>query len=129
MLRRWLQLIEEQEITCSESKKEALVLKDVASAERLKKEDVILRILNNIEPYLNVDNILYVKYVGKEENKDVFNKYFINYKNFIQSLAKKKYGVSEIKTDKKLNKDRVDWLSSFIETIEAKKISLNIIKD
>lgn len=129
MLRRWLQLIEEQEITCSESKKEALVLKDVASAERLKKEDVILRILNNIEPYLNVDNILYVKYIGKEENKDVFNKYFINYKNFVQSLVKKKYGVSEIKTDKKLNKDRVDWLNSFIETIGAKKISLNIIKD
>lgn len=97
--------------------------------EKLNKEKALFRIIENLDVYLIVNDICYITYTGKEEDKEIFNKYFTNYKMFIDALIKKFLKVSFIKTDKSLNKERVDWLEILINKIEPKNISLNIMKN
>lgn len=92
------------------------------------KQKALLRIFMNLKPYLLVDEVLYISYIGEEANKDSFNQYFINYKIMIENMLKKHFNIKEVKSDKILNKQRISWLNELIENVKAKEIKISIVK-
>ena len=86
---------------------------------------IIQRIFANIHPVQLINETLYVDYIGKEEVKDEFNKYFSKFKPEILSLLREN-GIKDIKSSKVLDLEKVNWLKSLVEEFQPKNIEFSI---
>lgn len=88
------------------------------------RNEILYKILRNFQPVCILNDVMYLRYTGKEKHKDLVKEYYRRYKFFIEQELFKKYAISSIQSSKKLHEKKIQWLLDFVEKVQPKKIEI-----
>jgi hypothetical protein len=85
--------------------------------------NILSRIIANTYPLVISNSILYLIYIGDEEKKDIFNKFYKEEKINLLTYLKNTYQIIALKPVNTIKKDEMEWIIKYSEKFGAKKIS------